>query len=303
MTVTAELDDGALASTTTVTLTLGTTGATKVTDYVDPETLPTITIPAGAHEVSVTFNIDPIDDNIDEDDETITINGAVTGALTLTKSATLTITDNDTASKRIILTTTPTNVLEDADPAQTTITVKAAFPEGSATRTVATTVTLDPLTGTATLGEQSGNDYSHSALPTLTIPATASESTMATFTITSIDDSVSEALETIIVSGKACFSGGDPCTDPFTVDSATIHMVDDESPTFNLSITGVNNVEEGRVGHVHDHRDPPRHDDRSVQRAAGGDGRLDGHQRHRLRRAESRVHLHRRRTRPAASRW
>ena len=249
VTVTAELDDGALTSTTTVTLTLGSTGATKGTDYTDPGTLPEITIDAGQHLASKTFNIDPIDDNIDEDDETITINVAVTGALTLSKSATLTITDNDTASKRIILTTSPTSVNEEPSAAATTITVKAAFPEGSATRNVATTVGLSISDdGTATVGETTGNDYSHSSLPTITIPAEESEKT-ETFTITPIDDSVSEALETIIVSGEACFSGDDPCTTMFDVGDATIHLVDDESPSFSLSATprtdGTASVEEG----------------------------------------------------------
>ena len=70
-----------------------TSTATSGTDYAALGTLDSITITSGSTSGTATVDIDPTEDTIDEPDETIVINGSVTGFADT--AATVTITDND----------------------------------------------------------------------------------------------------------------------------------------------------------------------------------------------------------------
>ena len=80
--------EGGIAVTDTTTIALDIVGsATSTTDYGITESAPTITIPAGATTGSTTLTITPVADTVDDDAETIIIDGNASGAITLAASA------------------------------------------------------------------------------------------------------------------------------------------------------------------------------------------------------------------------
>ncbi len=233
--VTAELDDGTLTSNTTVTLTLG--GTATSPDYTVTSPLPTITIPAGQVEASETIKINPTDDVIDEGSgETITVSGTTGASGPSVASADITIADNDTASKFIDLTASPTSVREDAGVA-VTITVTAKL-QGTKVRPTATTVKLgSALSGSATAG--TGNDYTRTYTQRdITIAAGQLSGTATGFNVTPMQDNDSEGPETIELAGTACVSSTSPCpTDEvLTVNKMSLRLVDDDLSAIELSL-------------------------------------------------------------------
>ena len=111
VTVTGTLDDAARTTATSVTVSVGGDTATAGTDFDTVSDFP-LTIAAGATSGTATFRLTPTDDNLDEDTETLTVSGATDG-LTV-DSATLEITDNDTASTKVTLSVDPDAVSEGA---------------------------------------------------------------------------------------------------------------------------------------------------------------------------------------------
>ena len=96
LTVTGTLNGSALTTDTLVSLTLAAGTATVTTDYTVSSNTATLTIPAAATSGTASFRLTPVDDAIDDDDETVTIAASTTSALTLsTSSLTVTIADND----------------------------------------------------------------------------------------------------------------------------------------------------------------------------------------------------------------
>ena len=245
VTVKAALDDGAYATDTTVALFLdGGSTAAKGTDYVDPGTLPTITISAGETSGTETVSIDPTQDSIDEGDgEFVRIGGTHAGVTPVlpVSAADLTITDDDTASTVIDLSFTPNSVNESDGGTATTITAIKATLKGDKTRGVDTVVKLaSALSGNATAG--TGEDYTQGGtLPsgTITIPAAAQSKSVTTgFTITPLQDTLSEGAETILLAGAACQVAESTCPTgkAFTVNAAKISIVDDDLPLITLSV-------------------------------------------------------------------
>ena len=184
VTVTAELDDGALSTDTTVTLSLGgvaKSGAGK--DYTfTPTTLPTITIPANRVSGTATINIDPLQDDIDEGTgEAITVGGTHSGSLTVT-ATNITISDDDTAGSTIALSVSPDSIDENAagdSDGNIEITVTATL-QGTKTRSADTVVAVtSTLSGTAT----KDTDYTHTTLPTSITIAGEAASGSATFKV------------------------------------------------------------------------------------------------------------------------
>ena len=216
-----------LGSDTTILLLPPTGTATPVDDY-SAFAAPYIVIPAGSRSASWTNTLSPVDDTLDETDETLEFTGrhvefsrqagslsVQDGDLTVSQTSILIIDDDETPPS-IALTVDPTSVGE-AD-AATGVTVTATL-VGMSTRTVATTVDLS-LIGTAT----SGLDYTVGDLTGVTIPAGAS-SGQADVTITPTNDSVVEGSESIVVEGEST---------EFTVTSATVTLIDNDSATVSL---------------------------------------------------------------------
>ena len=95
VTVTAELDAAPRAVATVVTVSVGAGGDSAVegTDY-GPVADFTVTIPADSTSGSETFTLTPVDDAVDEEDETVTVGGSVTGLTVI--GTELAIGDDDT---------------------------------------------------------------------------------------------------------------------------------------------------------------------------------------------------------------
>ena len=118
--VTGSLNAGARTSDSVVTVTVGaaTDTATDGVDYANVSTLE-ITVPANATTGQAMFTLSPDDDAIAEGAETISVTGQVSG-LTV-EPATLTLSDNDTASRVVMLSVDPESVSEDT-PEDVTVT-------------------------------------------------------------------------------------------------------------------------------------------------------------------------------------
>ena len=134
----------------------------------------TLTIAAGAGSASGTFTLTPVDDALDESDETIDVTGS-SGALTVTGDE-IEITDDDAAPGGITLTAAPDAVAEGAGATAVAVTASVNGATRYATAT-AVTVSVDDDTATAPA------DYAAVADFTLTIAAGAG-SASGTFTLT-----------------------------------------------------------------------------------------------------------------------
>ena len=223
-----------LASDVTVNLTWGGTATQGSTDdYTVDAALTSITIPAGQVSASDTLTITPIDDDVMEDDETITVRGSVettdSEEEVLVGSAQTVIVDDDEDITLTVseLSLDPDRILEN-DPKSSYVDVKVTATLKGDTLTSDKTVNLE-LRGTAS----SPDDYTAKALRRVTIPA-GSKSGSGTLRITPFNDELIEGNETIVVSGKA--------TD-LTVKPAVITIVDDDRAL--LSITGPSSMDEG----------------------------------------------------------
>ena len=197
-------DGGATAVAVTATLDGTRTEATDVAvavmgsgnaDAVDFQNVPsfTITIAAGDKSGTNTFTLTPIDDEVDELNETLTVTGTSRVTVNGTTIATVIVAhvelvDDDATSSSIALTAEPPRVSEGdgATPVRVTATL-----DGGA-RTEATTVTVT-VTGS---GNADAVDFADVQDFTITIaPGDASGS--GTFTLTPEDDNVDETEETL----------------------------------------------------------------------------------------------------------
>ena len=216
ITVTGTLDGGAFTSATAVTVSVDDGTAIAGTDFDTVEDL-TLTIPANATTGTATFRLTPTDDNVAEGTETLTVSGSTTG-LTV-DSATLEITDNDTASTKVTLSVNPTSVSEGAG--ATTVTVTGTLDEGA--RETATSVTVSVGGGTAT----AGTDFAAVSSFALNIPAKATSGSQ-TFTLTPTDDGVAEGAETLTASGT---------TSGLSVDPAMLTITDNDTASARVTLS------------------------------------------------------------------
>ena len=216
--VTATLDGAALTSPTTVTVSVDGDSATASTDFGAVNDF-TLTIPAEAMSGTQSFTLTPTDDSLHESAETVTVSGTTSGLNV--DPATLTITDNDGASTKVILSLDRTTVSEGAGP--TTIKVTGTL-DGSA-RTGTTSVSVTVESGTA----MAGTDFDTVPGFTLTIAAQATSGT-ETFTLTPTDDDLAEGSETLTVSGD---------TTGLSVDAVTVTLIDNDAASTQVILSVV----------------------------------------------------------------
>ena len=216
VTVTASLDAGARTAATEVTVSVVDNTATEGTDFTAVDGF-TVTIPAMQTSGSGTFTLTPIQDETVEGAETLTVRGSATGLTGST--ATLTLTDDDTASTGVALTLAPASVHEDGG--ATEVTVTALLDAGA--RTAATEVTVSVAGNTAT----AGTDFTAVDGFTVTIPAMETSAT-STFTFTPTQDDTAEGAETVTVSGSAT---------GLTGSTATLTLTDDDTASTGVALT------------------------------------------------------------------
>ncbi len=219
VTVTASLN-GAVGTATDVTVSV-TGGTASGQDYAAVTDF-TVTVPANEMSATQTFSFSPADDNVGEGDETVELTGSAAGLTSGT--ATLTITDNDTAPTALTLTVNPTSVQEDAN--ATTVTVTATL-DGSVTLPDATTVTVSvgKMGDTAT----SGTDYTSVNNFTVTIAAEQLSGT-GTFAFSPADDSSVEGDEKVSVTGSAT---------GLTVTDAELTITDNDTAPVDVTNTSL----------------------------------------------------------------
>ena len=199
--------------------------------YNSHQAFKSVTIPAGQVSGKGTLTITPIDDEVMENDETITVAGSVSGEVLAgsVSSVQLVIVDDDediTLTVSGVLSVDPEEIEENA-PVYIDVTVTATLKDRDSL-TSDKTVRLE-LRGTAS----SPADYRAKALSPVTIEAGQSSGS-GTLRITPVDDLLIEGNETIVVRGKATDLGVKP---------ALITTIDDDKAL--LSITGPSSVAEG----------------------------------------------------------
>ena len=218
VTVTATLDAGARPEATEVTVSVGDMGdsADSGTDYDAVDTF-TLTISSGQTSGTGTFTLTPMDDNVAEGEETLTVSG--TSALPVT-SEELTLTDDDPASTAIALILNPPRVAEDSG--GTEVIVTASLNAGARPEATEVTVSVGDMGDSAT----SGTDYDAVNNFTVTISSGQTNGT-GTFTLTPTDDNVAEGEETLTVSGSA---------DGLTGDTAALTLTDDDTASTAIAL-------------------------------------------------------------------
>ena len=216
VTVTASLNNSPLPAATTVSVTRTGGTATSGTDYTEINAF-TVTIPSGQTTGTATFSFDPSGDSLAEGEETVILTGTTTGLDAGT--ATLAITDDDTAPTAVMLSLNPSAVGESAT--ATTVAVTASL--NNSPLPTATMVTVTRTGGTAT----SGTDYTAINAFTITIPSEQSSGT-TTLSFDPSGDSVAEGDETVILTGSA--AGLDAGT-------ATLTITDDDAAPTAVSLS------------------------------------------------------------------
>ena len=210
-----------------VDVTIAYTGvAVNGTDYT---ALTTITVPALS--LTETTDITATQDLIYEGDETVvaSISAVSVGAIGSPNSATVIITDDETAPA-VSLTSGDATIAEDGGIYNLTATLSK---EASMDITVTVGYTGDPTC-------VNGNDYN--ALTTIVIPA---GSMNASITVTGVNDDIYEAPSEDLV---ATITGADNGTTIGTPDHVTVILTDDDPvPTVTLSRNNANIAENGGV--------------------------------------------------------
>ena len=201
-------------STQTVKVEVGASGdgAEEGTDYQTVADF-TVTVPALASSATRSFTLNPPTDDVVEEDETVTVGGALTlnggGPSIAVRPAQVTIVDADTLPG-IVLSVSPTTASEATS---RTITVRATL---TTAITFVTSRTVTVTVGAAGDGADSGADYDAVTDFPITIAAGASSGSAA-FTLTAKSDLLVEGDETITVSGS---------TTDLTVGSARLTLHD-----------------------------------------------------------------------------
>ncbi len=193
VTVTGTMVGATRPEDTTVRVSVGSGTAIEGTDFAEVADF-NLTVTGGQTSGSASFSLTPVDDTLDEDNETVAISGAASGLEVGTASgqAALTIADDDTA--RVALSWTPDTLDEGGGARQVTVTATLT----GATRPEDTTVRVSVDSGTAI----EGTDFAEVADFDITV-ASGQTSSSASFTLTPVDDTLDEDNETVAIAGDA----------------------------------------------------------------------------------------------------
>ena len=235
VTVTATLDGAARSSDTAVTVSVDGGTAVAGTDFTAVSDF-TVTIVAGSTDGTATFTLAPVDDNVDEPDETVLVKGTTTASgLTVVPAggAAVTITDND-ATPTVTLVLTPPSISENGG--SSTVTATLDHPSSQATTvTVSAAPVLPAVAG----------DFSVTANKVLTIAAGATTST-GLVRISGVDNAIHTGNKSASVSGTA--ANGQGIVQP-AAQTLTIEEDDTQSDTVTLSVNR-DSVSEGATGNA-----------------------------------------------------
>ena len=223
----------AAAKTVTVKVGKSADSATEGTDYTTVADL-SIEIAAGAASGSKRFTLTPTNDALDESNETISVEGTLSG-VTVTADQ-ITITDDDAAPSGITLVANPDSVTENGGAKTVTVTASVnGTTRYAAAKTVAVTV------GKSADSATEGTDYTTVADLSIEIAAGAASGSKS-FTLTPANDALDETNETISVEGAS--SG-------VTVTADQITITDDDTRG-NRADAGFGDGDRGRRHRQHE---------------------------------------------------
>ena len=264
VTVTGTLNGGTRGDATTVTVTIA-GGTASSTDFTAISPV-TVTIAAGDQRGEATFTLNPVNDAIDENDETVSVSGMTSG-LNVT-STSVTITDDDDrgvtvtpttlsvgegASEEytVVLTSQPTSAVtvsvtrsgdDDITVNKPSLTFTASNWNTAQTVTVNATEDTDAATGTATIahGVTSSGDYSGETASSVSVTERDNDSASTTVTLRVSPDEVSENNTGQVVTVTGTLNGGtrgDATTVSVTVGSGTATPGTDFAPVGAITLT------------------------------------------------------------------
>ena len=217
ITATVALDGAPRTTATPVTVSHTGGDATSGTDYQAVSSF-ALTIPAQQASETATFTFTPVDDTVEEGDETVVLRASATDLADGT--ATLTIGDDDQASVAVLLGVSPSSVSESGGARSVRVT---ATLDASA-RAAATDVVVSLHSQDAEFGP--GRDAAVVAPFTITIePGRTGAS--GRFTLRPHDDALAEGTESIEVRGEAT---------GLRVEPATLELTDNDTATVNLAV-------------------------------------------------------------------
>ena len=214
--VTAALNRAARREATVVSVSVAGSGAPGTVDFAAVDDF-TVTIPAGAADGEGSFTLEPVNDAVQESDETLTVSG--TSDLPVTPD-TVTLADDDEASTAISLSATPGRATEGGG----AVAVRVTAALNRAARREATVVSVS----VAGSGAPGTVDFAAVDDFTVTIPAGAADGE-GSFTLEPVNDAVQESDETLTVSGTSDL--------PVTPDTVTLTDDDEASTAITLSVT------------------------------------------------------------------
>ena len=260
--VTGSLDAGARTSDSVVIVTVGASAdsATEGLDYASVSVL-VITVPANEITGQTAFTLSPENDAIAEGAETISVTGRASG-LTV-QPATLTLSDDDAASRVVTLAVDPESVSEDAPE---DVTVTASLNAGARAEDTAVRLTVGAAGDTAV----PGTDYERVTERTLTIPAGETGGTAA-FRLRPLDNDSTDGARTLSVTGSTTVA--ELRIEPAT--GATIALVDDDNPAVLVVPDALTVVEAGTDIYAVELQTRPTADVTVTITGASGDLSLD----------------------------
>ncbi len=215
------------AETVTVTVAVAGSGTDGAVDF-GAVTGFDIVIPAGSASATGKFKITPTADSIDESDETVTVSGTASNRATVT-SATLALTDDDTAGVRVTESAGGTATTEGGGTDTFTVVLTSA-PTHDVSIAVASSDTGEGVVDKASLTFTSGN-----------------WNQAQTVTVTGVDDAVSDGAQdytvelAAAVSTDARYSGMDP-------DDVSVTNADDDTAGVRVSTGAVTVTEASGAG-------------------------------------------------------
>ncbi len=198
VTVTATLNDGTRVAATTVTVSVDSGTAIEGTDFGDVEIFE-ITIPENTLSQTGTFNMSPIQDELNEPEESVSITGATGELGLLVMGAEISVTDDDSLPM-VTLTLTPASISESDDVGTTDVaenktTVTALLDRASSMDTTVT-VSMEPMPPALS------GDGRMSSNTLLTIEAGLMQS-IGVVTLEAVNNDVDEADKRMMVTGVA----------------------------------------------------------------------------------------------------
>ena len=235
--VTATLNSGTRGEATEVAVTVGAggDGAEPVTDYGAVAGF-TLTIPADSATGTATFTLSPVDDKVDEADESVTVGGTVDGGGLNVLPAELTITDDDergvavtptgltvdeggSTAYTVVLESEPTETVRvsvtgtgdgDVTVGSTSLTFTASDWDVAQTVRVSAGEDEDAANGTATIvhGVSSSGDYDGEAAASVTVTERDSDTDSTAVSLSVLPTAVPEASSGQVVVVTATLNGG-----------------------------------------------------------------------------------------------